>query len=257
MQKEISLIASGKRAIALIPARAGSKRIENKNIYRLNEHPLIAYTISAAIESKVFEKVFVSTDSAEYAEISEHYGASVEFLRPKDFATDESPDFEWVEFSLREFNKRGQNFDYFSILRPTSPLRTASTIKRAFTEFLSDESVDSLRAVELCTQHPGKMWRIVENKLVPVMARPDSGVDWFSSPTQTLPEVWVQNASLEIAHVRCVLNDRSITGKAILPFKTIFPEGFDINRPEDISRVEGLVSQLTESLPTIKQRPFK
>jgi N-acylneuraminate cytidylyltransferase len=250
------LIASGKRAIALIPARAGSKRIENKNIYRLNGHPLIAYTISAAIESKVFEKVFVSTESAEYAEISKYYGASVDFLRPKDLAKDESPDIDWVEFSLREFNKREENFDYFSILRPTSPFRTAATIQRAFAELLSDESVDSLRAVELCTQHPGKMWRIVNDRLVPVMARPDSGVDWFSSPTQTLPEVWVQNASLEIAHVRCVLNDHSITGKAILPFKTKFPEGFDINRPEDISRIEGLVSQSPESLPRIKQRPF-
>lgn len=250
------MTASGKQAIALIPARAGSKRVENKNIYRLNGHPLIAYTISAAIDSGIFEKIFVSTESAEYAEISKHYGADVEFLRPKEYATDESPDIEWVEFSLRELSKRGQNFDYFSILRPTSPLRTSSTIQRAFAEFLSDESVDSLRAVELCTQHPGKMWRIVENRLVPVMARQDSGVDWFSSPTQTLPDVWVQNASLEFAHVRCVLNDRSITGKAILPFKTKFPEGLDINRPEDIARVEGLVSQSADSLPRIKQRPF-
>jgi N-acylneuraminate cytidylyltransferase len=250
------LTTSGKQAIALIPARAGSKRVENKNVYRLNGHPLIAYTISAAIDSGIFKKIFVSTESAEYAEISKHYGADVEFLRPKDYATDESPDIEWVEFSLRELSKRGQNFDYFSILRPTSPLRTSSTIQRAFGEFLSDESVDSLRAVELCTQHPGKMWRIVDNRLVPVMARQDSGVDWFSSPTQTLPEIWVQNASLEFAHVSCVLNERSITGKAILPFKTKFPEGLDINRPEDIARVEGLVSQSAESLPRIKQRPF-
>lgn len=250
------MTTSGKQAIALIPARAGSKRVENKNVYRLNGHPLIAYTISAAIDSGIFKKIFVSTESAEYAEISKHYGADVEFLRPKDYATDESPDIEWVEFSLRELSKRGQNFDYFSILRPTSPLRTSSTIQRAFGEFLSDESVDSLRAVELCTQHPGKMWRIVDNRLVPVMARQDSGVDWFSSPTQTLPEIWVQNASLEFAHVSCVLNERSITGKAILPFKTKFPEGLDINRPEDIARVEGLVSQSAESLPRIKQRPF-
>jgi len=68
--------------------------------------------------------------------------------------------------------------------------------------------------------------------------------------------VWVQNESLEFAHVCCVLNDRSITGKLILPFKTTFPEGIEINRPEDISRIESLVSQSTESLPTIKQRPF-
>lgn len=247
----------GKRAIALIPARAGSKRILNKNIYRLNGHPLIAYTISAAIESKVFEKIFVSTESAEYAKIAMHYGASVEFLRPQEFATDVSPDIDWVEFSLHELGKRGQNFDLFSILRPTSPLRTSSTIQRAFAEFMSDKSADSLRAVELCTQHPGKMWRIVDDKLVPVMARIDSGVDWFSSPTQTLPEVWVQNASLEFAHASCVLSGRSITGKVIRPFKTKYPEGFDVNTPEDILRIENLVFVSSKILPVINQLPFQ
>ena len=247
----------GKRAIALIPARAGSKRVRNKNIYRLNGHPLIAYTISAAIECKVFEKIFVSTESAEYAEIAMHYGASVEFLRPQEFATDVSPDIDWVEFSLHELGKRGQNFELFSILRPTSPLRTSSTIQRAFAEFMSDKSADSLRAVELCTQHPGKMWRIMDHRLVPVMARLDSGVDWFSSPTQTLPEVWVQNGSLEFAHASCVLRDRSITGKVIRPFKTKYPEGFDINIPEDILRIENLVFESSRILPVIKQLPFK
>lgn len=247
----------GKRAIALIPARAGSKRVRNKNIYRLNGHPLIAYTISAAIECKVFEKIFVSTESAEYAEIAMHYGASVEFLRPQEFATDVSPDIDWVEFSLHELGKRGQNFELFSILRPTSPLRTSSTIQRAFAEFMSDKSADSLRAVELCTQHPGKMWRIMDHRLVPVMARLDSGVDWFSSPTQTLPEVWVQNASLEFAYASCVLRDRSITGKVIRPFKTKYPEGFDINIPEDILRIEKLVFESSKILPVIKQLPFK
>lgn len=245
-----------KKVIALIPARAGSKRVENKNILRVNGHPLIAYTISAAIESGVFSYVYVSTDSETYAEIASHYGARVDFLRPSEFASDASPDIDWVEFSLRELKKRGQNFDSFSILRPTSPFRTAETIRRAYLEFSSDASVDSLRAVELCVQHPAKMWKIFKNRLVPIMQRPDHGVDWFSSPTQSLPEIWVQNASLEFAHAVCVEKYRSISGNAILPFKTNFPEGFDINRPEDVFRLNEILKSSPDLLPKVSKAPF-
>ena len=94
------------------------------------------------------------------------------------------------------------------------------TIKRAYSEFLGSVNADSLRAVDLCKQHPAKMWKIVDSQLVPLMVRDDSGIDWFSSPTQSLPEVWVKNASIEIAHVRCIDKFHSITGKVIIPFKT-------------------------------------
>lgn len=246
-----------KRAIALIPARAGSKRIANKNVYRLCGHPLIAYTISAAIESKVFDSVIVSTDSEEYARIARHYGAEVPFLRPEEFALDTSPDIGWVDFTLKTLAVSHLEFDYFSILRPTSPLRSAETIRRANREFLACQPVDSLRAIEPCAQHPAKMWTIANNRLVPIMRRQDAGVDWFSSPTQSLPEVWVQNASLEIAHVRCVTHLNSISGDVIVPFKTEFPEGLDVNRPDDLTRLEQLVKDSQELLPKVGAAPFK
>ena len=78
-------------AVALIPARAGSKRVPHKNIAPLNGHPLIAYTICAARKSGVFDGVIVSTDSEEYAAIARHYGAEIPFLRPAAFAGDTSP----------------------------------------------------------------------------------------------------------------------------------------------------------------------
>ena len=78
--------------VGLIPARAGSKRVQDKNIRPLAGHPLIAYTIAAALESNVFSDVIVSTDSEKYAEMARYYGAEVPFLRPAEFAGDVSPD---------------------------------------------------------------------------------------------------------------------------------------------------------------------
>jgi N-acylneuraminate cytidylyltransferase len=131
--------------------------VPGKNIRLLNGHPMLAYTIAPAIESRVFDAVMVSTDSEETAAIARHYGAEVPFLRPAAFATDTSPDIEWVEFTLRELAQQGRRWDAFSLLRPTSPFRTSGTIRRAWQLFTSEPGVDSLRAVELCTQHPGKM----------------------------------------------------------------------------------------------------
>src|SRR5689334_1046627 len=126
-------------AIALIPARHGSKRVPGKNTRVLKGHPTLAYTIAPAIESGVFDAVIVSTDSEETAAIARHYGAEVPFLRPAAFATDTSPDIEWVEYTIRELANRGRRWDAFSLLRPTSPFRTADTIRRAWRQFSGEQ----------------------------------------------------------------------------------------------------------------------
>ena len=111
----------------------------------------------------------VSTDSAEIATIARHYGAEVPFLRPAQFAGDTSPDIEWLEHTLLELKRRGRTWDCFSLLRPTSPFRTADTIRRAWTGFIAQQGVDSLRAVEKCAQHPGKMWIVRGDRMVPLL----------------------------------------------------------------------------------------
>ena len=245
------------RIVGLIPARAGSKRVPNKNVLRLHGHPLLAYTISAALDSGVFEKVIVSTDSDEYAQIALHYGAEVPFLRPNSLAQDSSADIGWVAHALESLALIGYEFEIFSILRPTSPFRNASTIRRAYEEFSSRTDIDSIRAVELCSQHPGKMWRIKGDHLVPLLSVQPDGLDWFSSPTQSLPEVWVQNASLEIAFSRCVLESESISGSRIAPFKTVFPEGIDINSEFDFAKAKMVVDEGLFSLPEVRVDPYR
>jgi CMP-N,N'-diacetyllegionaminic acid synthase len=243
--------------IALIPARAGSKRVVDKNIGRIAGHPAIAYTIEAAVQSGIFASVLVSTDSDLYAGIARYYGAEVPFLRPVEFAGDLSPDIEWVGYTLRRLREEGNSYHCFSILRPTSPLRQAETIRRAWQEFLSQEGLDSLRAVERCSQHPGKMWVLRGHRMVPLLPLSPPEQPWHSSQYQSLPEVYVQNASLEIAWCRIVFDDQSIAGNVVMPFLTRDLEGFDINDPEDWLVLNNLIESGQAILPQISKPPFQ
>ena len=243
-------------AVALIPARQGSKRVPPKNVRALNGHPTIAYTIVPAIESGVFDSVIVSTDSEEIAAIARHYGAEVPFLRPPQFASDTSPDIEWLEYTLGELKRQGRTWDAFSLLRPTSPFRTAETIRRAWARFTAQDGVDSLRAIEKCAQHPGKMWVVRGERMFPLLPFANDQTPWHSTPYQALPPVYVQNASLEIAWTRVVLEQRSLAGDVLVPFVTEGYEGFDINDPTDWMVAERLLADGAVALPPVVQAPY-
>jgi N-acylneuraminate cytidylyltransferase len=243
--------------VALIPARSGSKRVPDKNIRPLAGHPLIAYSISAAIQSGVFAAVIVSTDSERYAEISRHYGAEVPFMRPAEFSGDRSPDIEWVEHTLERLASAGRAFDCFGILRPTSPFRLPETIRRAWAEFTAETGVDSLRAVEKCSQHPGKMWVIRGRRMLPLLPIGPADQPWHSSQYPSLPEVYVQNASLELAWSRVVLEGRTIAGHVVMPFLTRDAEGFDVNTPYDWDLAEHMVRNRSAELPRVGQPSWR
>jgi len=242
--------------VGLIPARSGSRRVTHKNIRPLAGHPVIAYSIASALESRIFGKVVVSTDSEMYAEIARYYGAEVPFLRPVEIAGEFSPDIEWVEYTLKRLRDEGHLYDCFSILRPTSPFRQAETIRRAWREFLAEEGVDSLRAVEKCKQHPGKMWVVRGKRMLPLLPLSPAGQPWHSSQYQALPEVYAQNASLEIAWSRVALEGRTIAGVVLMPFLTKDHEGFDVNHPYDWRLAEELVQTGKARLPVVSKAPY-
>jgi N-acylneuraminate cytidylyltransferase len=243
-------------AVAFIPARSGSKRIRDKNIRRLGPHPLLAYSVRAAIDSGVFGAVVCATDSAEYAEVARYYGAEVPFLRPAEISGEKSPDIEWVEWILGQLRGQGRSYDAFGILRPTSPFRLPSTISRAWQAFLGEPAADSLRAVEKCRQHPGKMWVIRGRRMIPLLPFSNGATPWHSSQYAALPEVYVQNASLEIAWTRVPLESRSIAGESIVPFVSQGFEGYDVNDPEDWVLAEHYLGSGEARLPVIEQLPY-
>ena len=206
------------KSVAFIPARSGSKRVPDKNIKLLDGHPILAYTVRAAIESTVFDSVICATDSELYADIARYYGAEVPFLRSSDISGDKSPDIEWVVWMLKTLRASGREYEIFSILRPTSPFRLPQTIRRAWDIFINDTDADSLRAIEKCKQHPGKMWVIRGKRMLPLLPFANGTTPWHSSQYAALPEIYAQDASLEIAWSRIALEQNSIAGESIAPF---------------------------------------
>lgn len=232
--------------VALIPARAGSVRVPGKNVRPLAGHPLLAWSIASARESGLFDAIVVSTESEATAEIARRYGAQVPGLRPPEIAAATSPDIEWVSHVLA-----GTAYDAFSILRPTSPFRRGATIRRAWERLIEVPDADSIRAVRRVREHPGKMW-VREGPLMrPLLAQPEGEVPSHSRQTAALPEVWVQDSSLEIAWTRIVA-DGEIAGRRVVPFETVGAEGFSIDYPDDWEAAERIAAQDPSLLPPIE-----
>lgn len=231
--------------LALIPARSGSKRVADKNIKELAGRPLMTYTIDVAINSGCFQNIVVCTDSEKYASIAQIAGAEVPYLRSPENAGDRCPDILWVNEAVEQLSKLNLKFDAICILRPTSPFRTTSMLKRALRRFRALKHIDSLRAVQECTEHPAKMWRASNDIMYPLLPYDVNGVPWHSNQKTQLPKIYVQNASLEIVHKRVILNKSSISGDVIAPFFTDGYEGYDINSMNDWLLAETLLAKKT------------
>lgn len=132
--------------IAIIPARSGSKGLKDKNIKELNGIPLIVYTIKCAIESGMFDCVFVSTDSEKYAKIAEAYGADAHFLRSPQNSGDSAGSWDVVREVLKQFEGEGKKFDYIMLLQPTSPLRNTEDIRNSF-EYMEAKGANAIVSV--------------------------------------------------------------------------------------------------------------
>ncbi len=246
---------SAPRAIAFVPARAGSQRVPHKNVRPLAGHPLLAYAIESAHQSGVFERVVVSTDSDEIADVARWYGADVPFLRPAEFATSTSPDIEWLAYTLEQLDGR---YDIFALIRATNPFRGPEVVLRGFEQLLATPEADSLRAVELVKQHPGKMWLLAEDgrTMSALLDQSHLDVAWHAGQYQALPHVYVQNSALEIAWTRVVSAHGTREGEVLAPFLTQGLEGFNVDDEEDWRRAEELVASGVATLTAVGRAPY-
>ncbi len=243
------------RAVAFVPARAGSERVPHKNIRPLAGHPLLAYAIETALQSDVFERVVVSTDSEDIAEVARWYGADVPFLRPAEYATSTSPDIEWLSDMLSRLDAP---YDIFALVRATNPFRGPDVVRRGFERLLATPEADSLRAVELVKQHPGKMWLLAEDgrTMAPLLDQSHLDVAWHAGQYQALPEVYVQNSALEIAWTRVVTETGTREGRVLAPFLTVGLEGFNVDDEDDWERAERLVASGAAALTVVGRPPY-
>lgn len=141
------------KRIAIIPARSGSKGLIDKNIKELNGKPLIAYTIECAINSGMFNKVFVSTDSQKYADIAIQYGADASFLRSKENSSDTAGSWDVVREVVERLEGQGEEYDEIMLLQPTSPLRIPEDIVNAI-ELLHKKRGNAVVSLTECDHSP-------------------------------------------------------------------------------------------------------
>ena len=233
--------------IAIIPARGGSKTIPRKNILPFAGHPLIAYSIQAGLASQMINRVIVSTDDSEIAQVAGEYGAEVPFTRPAEYAQDHTPDFPVFDHALSWLEENeGYRPDLAVQLRPTSPLRRVHHIDQAVMRLIKHPEADAVRTVCVPFQNPYKMWTISpEGYLEPLLETEFE--EPYNMPRQALPDVYWQTGYVDAAWADTITRKKSMTGDRILPL-VIEPEDLiDIDTRADWKRAEALLeeSQIT------------
>ena len=178
--------------IAIITARSGSKGLKDKNIKPLHNKPLIYYSINAAIESKMFSHVMVSTDSERYAEIARECGAEVPFLRSSQMSSDTAGSWDVVKEVLGGYTER---FDTVCLLQPTSPLRTAEDIINGYREF-TEKGADAVTGV--CEMDHSPLWSMT---LDDTLSLTEFRRGLTDAPRQKLPTYYRINGALYIRKI--------------------------------------------------------
>lgn len=225
---------------AIIPARSGSKGVKNKNVRPINGKPLILYTIEAALKSKLFDRVIVSTDSQSMADLAKEYGAEAPFIRPNEFAQDHSPDRAYLEHALNWFQENEkQEPDLIAILRPTTPLRESALLDQAIQALKENPKASSLRSVHALAEPPQKMLQIVDGWLTGFFPS-DTRDDYFNLPRQAFPTAYQPNGYIDIVRSDFIRSEKEkIFGSKILSFVT--PHSVEIDNEEDLNYLDYIV----------------
>jgi CMP-N-acetylneuraminic acid synthetase len=227
--------------LALIPARGGSKSIPRKNILPFAGHPLLAYSIAAGLAAETINRVIVSTDDEEIANIAKRYGAEAPFLRPAEYSQDHTPDLPVFRHALEWLAEHGDYHPEIVVqLRPTSPFRRVMHIDQAVYRLLERPDADSVRTVCVPFQNPFKMWRIAPNGIMQPLMETDFP-EPYNMPRQALPEVYWQTGYVDAAWSDTILKKNSMTGGRILPLVIDASEWIDIDSPDDWRRAERLL----------------
>jgi len=245
--------------LALIPARSNSKSIHRKNIREFAGYPLIAYSITAALQSKRVSRVIVSTDDEKIADISREFGAETPFSRPKELARDDTIDFPVFEHALLWLEKNEKYKPGIIVqLRPTSPVIPVGLIDNAIEVLINHPKADSIRGVVTSEQNPYKTWHIQTNGTLRPVLQIDGLPEAYNIPRQKLPETYWQTGHIDVIRRKTILEKQSMSGDTIFPV-VIKPEfAIDIDTPLDWKRAERLVKEgkINMVYPGYKPRAF-
>lgn len=226
--------------LALIPARGGSKGVPKKNIKSLKGYPLIAHSITAAKLSNKINKIVVSTDSQEIADISLKYGAEVPFLRPLELANDNSKDIDFVLHALSHL-KENENYipDLIVLLRPTTPMREIEIIDDAIEKYINNKEATSLRSSHTVSESPFKWFLLKNDYYTPICDK--YTLEDTNRPRQDFSEVYIPNGYVDILNPNFIKTSHTLYGEQIVAYIT--PHGYEIDTIEDFKYIEYQISQ--------------
>lgn len=239
------------KVVALIPARAGSKGVPNKNIRALGGQPLLAWSIMAAKKSKLIDRVIVSTDSQEYAKLSISLGAEVPFLRPSDISGDQSTDYDCIAHALDWLGVNGGEPQYIVHIRPTTPFRNPLLIDSAIEIFQnSPGNITALRSAHEMSESAYKTFEITTDGRFKRVGSQDTALDSANNARQQFPNTYQANGYVDVLSTRFIRENGLIHGNWVLPFIT--PSVVEVDTEDDFLQLE---YQLSHS-PSIASQLF-
>ncbi|TLD96480.1 acylneuraminate cytidylyltransferase family protein [Helicobacter jaachi] len=241
----------GKRFLAIIPARSGSKGLPDKNIKSLCGKPLLAWSIESALDSKYIDEVVVSTDSSVYAEIAKDYGANVPFLRPKNLASDTTSTFDVLEHCIRFYKQNLQKeFDYIVLLEPTSPLRVRNSparegdIDRAIRTLCAHEKASALVGIAATeSSNPAFLVRL-ENGFI----RSYENNHFAPLRRQDIAPVYFFEGSIYVSEIGALLAHRNFYHAHTLGFIMPKWQSLEVDDGDDFAMIEAMINTHKELL---------
>lgn len=227
------------KVLAVIPARGGSKRVPHKNIKMLAGKPLLLYTVEQAKKSRYIDRLIVSTDSEDVAQVARACGAEVPFMRPADLAGDTVTDFPVFAHSL-EWLRDNENYqpDIVVQLRPTHPLRKIEDVDSAIELLAAHPEADSVRTVKEPDQTPYKMYKFSEEGLLEPLLLIPGTPESFNLPRQQLPKAYEHVGVADVMWTKTITEKKEMSGKKIIPLILDHYPYSGINTLEDWEKYE-------------------
>lgn len=231
------------RALGIIPARGGSKSVPRKNLHPLLGRPLIAWSIESAREARSLDRVIVSTDDPEIAQVAKRYGAEVPFFRPVVLAADDTPDLPVFQHALRTLREaEGYVPEAVVHLRPTQPLRAAAEIDEAV-ELWVRTGADSVKSVRAVIEHPFKMYRLTGESLAPYLETDERRRRGPDVPRQSLEPLYLSAGVVDVIR-REILQVGSTEGRVVVPYFVDPSRYVNLDSARDFEMAEALMRSL-------------
>lgn len=215
------------QTIALVPARGGSKGVPGKNIKLLGGFPMLAYAIEAGLTAERIDRVVVTTDSPEIAELARQYGAETPFLRPAAISGDRATDLEFVMHALDWLrDNEGEEPDLLVQLRPTTPLRDPALLDGAVAAFRARPEATALRSAHPLAEPPQKMMGIADGWFTGLFPH-DPRPEYYNLPRQAFPTAYLPNGYVDLLRTAHLRSQGTLHGPRVMPFETPFAPEVD------------------------------